>query len=164
MPVTAERVLKLCRVLKGLDSHESLSLADYLRAIPRLSSLADVPSGTPVLVRGDVDCKPGDIIGVEDIRLRSMKDTLQFGRDQGWKQIIFGHLGRKQEGKPIGSLAKVAKRLGEILKCEVSLLEDWLDEASISIKPHVALSSIELNPGNLILQSGGLGLDQQIAE
>src|SRR3954452_12999767 len=111
MPVTAERALKLIRVLKGLDSREESSLADYLRAIPHLSSLADVASGTPVLVRGDVDCKPGPAIGDEDIRLRSMKDTLQFGRDKGWKQIIFGHLGRKQEGKPIGSLAKVAKRL-----------------------------------------------------
>lgn len=137
MSVTADRVLHLCRVLKGFDSHEELSLVDYLKAIPQLDSLSDIPSGTPVLVRGDVDCKPGPQIGQEDIRLRSMKETLQFGRDRGWKQIIFGHLGRKQPDKPIGSLAKVAGRLGQILGCDVPLIEDWLDEGSVSIKPHV---------------------------
>ena len=83
-----------------------------------------MPSGTPVLVRGDVDAKPGANIGDGDIRLRSMVDTLQFGRQRGWKQIIFGHIGRKPEG----SLAKVAKRLGEIMKCDVPLISDWLDE------------------------------------
>jgi phosphoglycerate kinase len=138
MSVTPDRVLKLCRVLKGFDPHEDLSLTDYLKAIPRLSSLSNVPSGTPVLIRGDVDCKPGPQIGQEDIRLRSMKATLEFGKSHGWKQIVFGHLGRKQPDKPIGSLAKVATRLGEILGCEVPLIEDWLDEAANSIKPHVS--------------------------
>ena len=93
--------------------------------IPGMASLDDVPSGTPVLVRGDVDAKPGAKIGDGDIRLRSMVDTLEFGRDRGWKQIIFGHIGRKPEG----SLAKVAKRLGELLKCDVPLISDWLDES-----------------------------------
>src|SRR2546423_10117241 len=137
MRVTADRVLKLCRVLKGFDPYEDLTLTDYLKSIPRLASLSDVPSGTPVLVRGDVDCKPGPQIGQEDIRLRSMKETLEFGRSRGWKQIVFGHLGRKQPDKPIGSLAKVAARLGEILNCDAPLIEDWLDEATGSVKTHV---------------------------
>jgi phosphoglycerate kinase len=151
MPVTADRVLKLSRVLKGFEPQESLSLADYLKAIPRLNSLADVASGTPVLVRGDVDCKPGAQIGDGDIRLQSMTGTLQFGRQHGWKQIIFGHLGRKQPDKPIGSLAKVAARLGEILGCEVPLVEDWLDEATNSIKPHVAAKIAAAAPGSVLM-------------
>ena len=52
MAVTADRVLKLCRVLKGLEPRPDLTLADYLRDIPKLASLSDVASGTPVLVRG----------------------------------------------------------------------------------------------------------------
>ena len=79
-----------------------------------------------MLVRGDVDAKPGAKIGDGDIRLRSMVDTLQFGRQRGWKQIVFGHIGRKPEG----SLAKVAKRLGELLDCDVPLIADWLDEST----------------------------------
>src|SRR6476660_6301108 len=119
MPVSADRVLSLAKILKGFAPREDLSLADYLKAIPRLDSLSDLPSGTAVLVRGDVDAKPGATIGDGDIRLRSMKETLEFGRQKGWKQVLFGHRGRKEKDKPIGSLDKVAKRLGEILGSEV---------------------------------------------
>src|SRR5262245_4468477 len=151
MALTSDRVLKACRLLKGLDRRENLRLADYLKAIPRLKSLADVPSGTPVLIRGDVDCKPGPEVGQEDIRLRSMKATLDFGKSQGWKQIVFGHLGRKQPDKPIGSLSKVAKRLGEILGCDVFLIEDWLDEATNAIKPHVSEKIAGAKPGSVLM-------------
>src|SRR2546423_11967891 len=151
MRVTADRVLKLCRVLKGFDPYEDLTLTDYLKAIPRLSSLRDTPSGTPVLVRGDVDCKPGPQIGQEDIRLRSMKQTLEFGKSRGWKQIVFGHWGRKQPDKPIGSLAKIAKRLGEIVGCEVPLIEDWLDEATNTVKPHVSDKIKAADSGSVLM-------------
>ena len=154
MTTTAERVLKTCRVLKGFDEGEKLQLADYLAAIPRLKSLADVKSGTAVLVRGDVDAKPGAKLGEGDIRLRSMKETLEFGRGKGWKQIVFGHLGRKQEGKPIGSLAKVAARLGEILQCDVPLVEDWLDEITNTVRPQAAEKIAAAAPGSvLVLQN-----------
>src|SRR6185369_11744143 len=154
MSVSADRALKLCRVLKGFDPLENLSLAHHLKAIPRLASLSNVPSGAPVLVRGDVDCKPGPQVGQEDIRLRSMKETLEFGRGKGWKQVIFGHLGRKQPDKPIGSLAKVAARLSQILGCEVPLVEDWLDEGKNAVKPHVAEKVKAAAPGSvLVLQN-----------
>jgi phosphoglycerate kinase len=151
MPIAADRVLRLSRILKGFEAKENLSLADYVNSIPRISSFNDVPSGTPVLIRGDVDCKPGPQVGQEDIRLRSMKGTLEFGRARGWKQIIFGHLGRKQPDKPIGSLEKVAKRLGEILGCEVPLIEDWLDETSDTVKRHVTQRIASSAPGSVMM-------------
>lgn len=151
MPVTADRVLAVSKLLKGFAPREQLALADYLKAIPRLDSLADVPSGTPVLVRGDVDAKVGDNLGDGDIRLASMKETLEFGRQKGWKQMIFGHLGRKQPDKPIGSLAKVAKRLGLILGCEVTLIEDWLDEGTSTVKDHVREKIAAAAPGSLFV-------------
>ncbi|MGV3606873.1 MAG: phosphoglycerate kinase [Planctomycetaceae bacterium] len=137
MTVSADRVLAVAKVLKGVVPHADLSLADYLNAIPRLDSLAGLSSGTPVLIRGDVDAKVGAELGQGDIRLRSMKETLEFGRSKGFKQVIFGHLGRKEKDKPIGSLAKVAARLGLILGCEVKLIEDWLDENTLTVKDHV---------------------------
>jgi phosphoglycerate kinase len=151
MSATPDRVLKLCRQLKGFDPRENLSLTDYVSAIPKLQSLSDVPPGTPVLVRGDVDCKPGDQVGQEDIRLRSMKDTLRFGRERGWKQIVFGHLGRKQWDVPIRSLAKVAARLGQILGCDLPLIEDWLDEATTAVKPNVAKTIKTAAPGSVLM-------------
>ncbi|MBN1591324.1 MAG: phosphoglycerate kinase [Pirellulales bacterium] len=135
MSITTEAMAAWCRTLLGADpAAAKLTLEQYVAAAPRLKSLADVPSGTPVLVRGDVDAKPGKEIGEGDIRLRSMKDTLEFGRGRGWIQIIFGHIGREPEK----SLDKVAKRIGQILGCEVAFVEDWLDPETNTVKDNVA--------------------------
>jgi phosphoglycerate kinase len=148
MAITVNDIQAWCEtLLAGRAADPNLALADYLDAIPGLGSLEDLPSGTPILVRGDVDAKPGPNIGDGDIRLRSMVDTLQFGRQNGWKQIIFGHIGRKPEG----SLAKVAKRLSEIIECPVPLITDWLDESTVTILPAAAEQIAAAEPGAVIM-------------
>jgi len=148
MPVSAEKMLNWCRCLiSGDESTSSLSLQDYLTAVARLDSLGELPAGTPVLVRGDLDAKPGASIGQGDVRLRAIVDTLKFGQQRGWKQIIFGHIGRKPEG----SLDKVAGRIGELLECDAPLIEDWLDEETTTIKPHVAERIAAADPGSLLV-------------
>jgi phosphoglycerate kinase len=148
MPVTEQALTQFCQtVIQGRAAAPDLSLGDYLAAVPRLESLADVPSGTPVLVRGDTDAKPGATIGEGDIRLRSMVETLKFGVERGWKQVIFGHIGRKPEG----SLDKVAKRLGELLGQDVPLIGDWLDEATTTVLPAVKQAIDAAKPGSVIV-------------
>jgi phosphoglycerate kinase len=148
MPVTEQEMIAWCEtLLAGRSGAPGLTLADYIRSIPGVASLEDVPSGTPVLVRGDLDAKPGEKIGDGDIRLRSMVDTLEFGQKHGWKQIVFGHIGRKPEG----SLAKVARRLGELLQCDVPLLGDWLDERSMTVSPNVTKQLAAAKPGALLM-------------
>jgi phosphoglycerate kinase len=148
MAVTEHQIVNWCdKLLAGRKAESDLSLADYIRAIPGLAAIQDLPSGTPVLVRGDLDAKPGENIGDGDIRLRSMVDTLEFGRNRGWKQIVFGHIGRKPEG----SLAKVAKRVGELLKTDVPLIGDWLDEEAISVRPAVTQQIASANPGAVLM-------------
>ena len=135
MGISAEALIPWCQALIDPDAHQRpLSLEGYLSAIPRLHSLGDLPVGTSVLVRGDVDAKPGAKVGEGDIRLRSMVSTLRYGIQRGWKQVIFGHIGRKPEG----SLKAVAARLSELLGAPVSLVEDWWDEAAQSVKPAAA--------------------------
>jgi phosphoglycerate kinase len=94
-----------------------------------------------------LDAKPGAKVGEGDIRLRSMLDTLRHGRQRGWKQVLFGHIGRKPEG----SLKAVAKRLGELLGTEVALIDDWYDEASGTIKDHVRKTIDAAAPGSVLL-------------
>ena len=147
MAVTADDMLTWCRQLLNVDDQRpNRTLAGYLEVIPRINSLSDVPSGTPVLVRGDVDAKPGVEVGQGDVRLRSMCETLDFGRKQGWKQIIFGHRGRKPEG----TLDKVAARIGEIVGADVPLVADWLDESTTTI-PDAVARRIESSPPGAIL-------------
>lgn len=148
MAVTTESMAAWCRKLLGADPNTPrLTLEQYLAGIPRMECLGKLPSGTPVLVRGDTDAKPGAAVGEGDIRLRSMKDTLKFGQERGWKQIIFGHVGREPEK----SLAKVAARLGEILGCQVTFIEDWLDPATTTIKDEVAKTIAASAPGSVIM-------------
>ena len=148
MSVTAEAMEKWLRVLLGADPEAPrLSLGEYLKAIPQLDSLDDLPSGTPVLIRGDLDAKPGPTVGEGDVRLRSMKETLEYGRQKGFKQILFGHIGRKPEG----SLGKVRDRLAEILDCEVGFIEDWLDCDSVTIKDEVVETIAASEPGSVIV-------------
>jgi len=148
MSITAAEMQSWCeKLLAGREAAPDSSLQDYLDAVPRLDTLSDVASGTPVLVRGDTDAKPGARIGEGDIRLRSMVDTLKFGQERGWKQIVFGHIGRKPEG----SLDKVAARLGELLGCDVQLIEDWLDADSLTVKPEVQKAIESAEPGAVIV-------------
>lgn len=148
MALNSDRMTDWCQtLLAGREAAPDMELIDYLNAVPRLETLADVPSGTPVLIRGDVDAKPGDNIGKGDIRLRSMVKTLKFGQERGWKQIIFGHIGRKPEG----TLAKVAKRLGELLECDVPLVTDWLDESTSTVADSVKATIDAAAPGSVIV-------------
>lgn len=147
MPVQEDQMLTLCRMLVGADTAPDATLASYLGAIPRLNTLADLPSGTPVLIRGDVDAKPGATIGEGDVRLRSMLPTLQFGQQRGWKQVIFGHIGRKPEG----SLKAVAARLGEILGAPVTLIDNWYDPATKTVTASAAKNVQDAAPGSVLV-------------
>lgn len=163
MAVTAERAFRLCQLLKGVATRENLSLADYLKSIPKLDTLGDLPAGTVVLIRGDVDAKVGAEVGQGDIRLRSMVETLKFGQQKGFKQVIFGHLGRKEKDKPIGSLAKVAARLGKLLGSEVPLIEDWLDEGSSTVKDQVKKQIADAPNGAVFVLQNVRGYDIETA-
>jgi phosphoglycerate kinase len=146
MPTTTEEMQShLTALLAGRAANPKLELGDYLAAIPRLDSLNSIAAGTPVLIRGDVDAKPGPTVGEGDIRLRSMVETLEFGIRRGWKQIIFGHIGREPEK----SLNKVAARLGEILGKPVTLIADWYDDATGTI-PDAVKEQIAAAPSGAI--------------
>lgn len=147
MSVSAEQMHTWLRRLLGFEGRPNLSLHDYLSSIPRLDSLADVPSGTTVIIRGDTDAKPGKAIGEGDVRLRSMVDTLKYGIGKGWKQVVFGHIGRKPEG----TLDKVAKRLEELLGAPVTLISDWLDDASGNVLDSAAATVAAGKPGSIFL-------------
>jgi 3-phosphoglycerate kinase len=147
MQVSNQKMLQWCRTVLGASPAPYNTLDEYLGTIPRLKSLADVSRGTAVLVRGDVDAKPGAKIGEGDERLRSMVSTLKFGIERGWKQIVFGHIGRKPEG----SLNKVAGRLGELVGKKVPLVGDWLDEATTKITASAVEIIGNAQPGDVLV-------------
>jgi phosphoglycerate kinase len=148
MPLSTDAMLVWLKKVLGADpSFPKLAMEKYLESIPRMECLGKLPAGTPVLIRGDVDAKPGATVGEGDIRLRSMKDTLKFCQEKGWKTVIFGHIGREPEK----SLNKVAARLGEIMGCKVPLVDDWYDAATNTVTDSAAKAVKEAAPGSILV-------------
>jgi phosphoglycerate kinase len=147
MPVSTERVRDwCCRLIDPPTS--SADLECLVAKIPRLPSLADLPVGTPVLVRCDtnVPMEHGRATGSES-RLRSLTETLSFGRERGWRQIIHGHLG--VDGQE--SLAPIAARVAELLESPVLLVTDWMDDESGEVRSSVGDQIRTSPPSSLIM-------------
>ena len=152
-----------CERILAPSAEDRVSLQQFLADIPPLDALADLPNGTPVIVRGDVDAKPGKNVVDGDIRLRSMQETLEYGRRRGWRQIVFGHIGRD----PTATLEKVAARLSAILGAPIPLIKGWLNETvnrtrdaagkekvevvDVSIRDEAAATIAAAAPGSVLM-------------
>ena len=130
------------------------ALEQCLEKIPAMDSLADLPAGTRVLVRGDTDVvfddngEPDD-----DSRLRALVETLRFGVERGWVQVLYGHRGRD----PKLSLEPVAQYLEKLLtaagvKCgRLSVIPDWMNDATGEILDVAAAALAKLPSGSIVL-------------
>jgi phosphoglycerate kinase len=143
MRVSEETVHAWCRAL--LDPSPYLPpLEECAAAIPTLDTLADLSAGTRALVRCDTNVTfTADGRVENDARLVSLLDTLRFGRDRGWVQIVHGHLG--VDGRE--SLRPVAEHLGRLLGCGVAFLGDWMDDATGEVRAAVGDAVRRLAPG-----------------
>ena len=103
-----------------------------------------------VFIRADLNV-PQDDKGhiTEDTRIRASVPCIQMALDAGAAVMVTSHLGRPTEGefKPQDSLAPVAKRLGELLGREVSLLANWVDGVTVAPGEPVMLENCRVNKG-----------------
>jgi phosphoglycerate kinase len=100
----------------------------------RVLKMADFPlDGKRVLIREDlnVPLRDGKVAG--EARLLASLPTIRAAKDAGAKVLLLSHLGRPTEGEfsAADSLAPVARRLGELLGCEVPLVRDYLEGSDI---------------------------------
>ena len=99
-----------------------------------------------VFIRADLNV-PQDSAGniTEDSRIRSSLPCIQMALDAGAAVMVTSHLGRPTEGELTAkdSLAPVAKRLGELLGCDVPLVSNWVD-------------GVTVEPGQVVLQENCL--------
>ncbi|OGT45402.1 MAG: phosphoglycerate kinase [Gammaproteobacteria bacterium RIFCSPHIGHO2_12_FULL_41_20] len=105
--------------------------------------------GKRVLIREDlnVPIKNGEI--TSDLRIRAALPTIKQALKAGGKVMIMSHLGRPTEGiyEEIFSLAPVAKRLSQLLKMEVPLIQDWLNGVSMGTAAIVLLENVRFHEG-----------------
>ncbi len=153
MSISVERIQDWCQ--KQIDKSPGFpSLEECLKKIPALDALDHLPAGTRVLVRGDTDVvfdehgQPDD-----DARLRSLVDTLKFGIEKGWVQILYGHRGRdpKLSLEPVaGYLQKILTEAGA--KCgKPPVIGDWMSDETGEILDAAAAAVAKAPNGSIVL-------------
>ncbi|WP_413815828.1 phosphoglycerate kinase, partial [Hydrogenophaga sp.] len=81
--------------------------------------------GKRVFIRADLNVPQDDQGNItEDTRVRASVPAIRMALDAGAAVMVTSHLGRPTEGefKPEDSLSPVARRLSELLGCEVELV------------------------------------------
>jgi len=107
-------------------------------------------AGKRVFIRADLNVPQDDAGNItEDTRVRASIPCIKMALDAGAAVMVTSHLGRPVEGefKPADSLAPVAKRLGELMGCEVKLVSNWVDGVDIKPGQLLLLENCRLNKG-----------------
>ncbi len=119
--------------LQGIKSIEDFELKDQ-RVFIRLD--LNVP----------MSGEPGALKITDDTRIRAAIPTIKYAIEKGAKIVLASHLGRPEtdEDRPKFTLEPVALRLGELLACEVILIEEPTSDA-----PKALLAS--LKPKQILL-------------
>ncbi|MDR0826712.1 MAG: phosphoglycerate kinase [Desulfovibrio sp.] len=113
--------------------------------------MTDLPlTGKRVLIREDlnVPIKSGKVAG--EARITASLPGIRAAMQAGAKVLLMSHLGRPVEGvfNAEDSLAPVAKRLGELLGCEVPLIADYLEkEIKMDAGQVVLCENVRFNKG-----------------
>ena len=106
--------------------------------------------GKRVFIRADLNV-PQDGAGniTDDTRIRASVPGIRLALDKGAAVMVTSHLGRPKEGvfDKKDSLAPVGKRLGELLGCEIELIQNWTDRVNVSPGKVVLLENCRFNVG-----------------
>lgn len=127
------------------DNRETIE--DLLAQIPPIDALSELPAGTPVWIRADLDVADRDGVIGDDPRLASLHETLEFGREHGWRMIILGHRGRTPEK----TLEYVHQKLMATEPGCGPFIKDWFDERAETLTG-TAVKAVEgLKPGHFVV-------------
>ena len=106
-------------------------------------------AGKRVLIREDLNVPVVDGVISSDARIRAALPSIRTALDAGAAVMLMSHLGRPTEGQVDDkfSLQPVAKRLSELLGCDVPLVRDWIDGVDIAPGDVVLLENVRFLEG-----------------
>jgi phosphoglycerate kinase len=105
--------------------------------------------GKRVFIRCDLNVPIADGRITDDTRIRASVPGIKHALDQGAAVMVTSHLGRPTEGvlRPEDSLLPVARRLSELLKKDVPLMQDWVNGVDVKPGQVVMLENSRVNKG-----------------
>jgi phosphoglycerate kinase len=105
--------------------------------------------GKRVFIRCDLNVPIEDGRINDDTRIRASVPGIKHALDQGAAVMVTSHLGRPTEGvlRPEDSLLPVARRLSELLKKDVPLMQDWVNGVDVKPGQVVMLENCRVNKG-----------------
>ncbi len=116
----------------------------------RFKRLSEVDlRGKRVFIRCDLNVPLEDGRISDDTRIRASVPGIKHALAQGAAVMVTSHLGRPTEGelKPEDSLLPVAKRLAELLKKDVPLVQNWVGGVDVKPGQVVMLENCRVNKG-----------------
>src|SRR5512145_158564 len=105
--------------------------------------------GKRVFVRCHLNVPIEDGRITDDTRIRASVPGIKHALDQGAAVMVTSHLGRPTEGvlRPEDSLLPVARRLSELLKKDVPVMQDWVNGVDVKPGQVVMLENCRVNKG-----------------
>ncbi len=106
-------------------------------------------SGKRLLIRQDLNVPMDNGRITSEQRITAALQTLRQALQQGAAVMVMSHLGRPNEGvwSEADSLAPVARRLSELLGCDVPLVRDYRDGVDVQPGQLVLLENCRMNVG-----------------
>jgi phosphoglycerate kinase len=105
--------------------------------------------GKRVFIRCDLNVPIEDGRITDDTRIRASVPGIRHALDQGAAVMVTSHLGRPKEGelRSEDSLLPVARRLSELLKMDVPLVQNWVNGVDVKPGQMVMLENCRVNKG-----------------
>ena len=130
----------------------------------RVKRMVELPlAARRVLIREDLNAPLRDGAVASDERLQAALPTIEFALDRGAGVLLMSHLGRPEEGcfSEEFSLRPVARRLGELLRRPLPLVDNWLPGVEVASGHAVLLENVRFQRGE---QSNDDALAVRMAE
>lgn len=107
-------------------------------------------SGKVVFIRTDMNVPLENGVITDDTRIKAGIATIKYAIESGASVIVATHLGRPTEGniRAEDSVAPVAARLGELLGCQIPVIDNWQDGISFPVANKIVmLENVRCNVG-----------------
>ncbi len=108
----------------------AIPLEEILNHIPTVDNIQNIPKGTVVLIRADLDVPIENDKVVDFSRIEVSSPTIKYCIEQGWKVIIFGHIGRDKNLSVMPVCEAYSKEIGQ----NIELISDWMDEDKLKLQ------------------------------